>query len=61
MDARITAALATLKGRKFDINELTSAMKAQGFNHIQAAFACNYVWQNGAVKWSRSGVGKVAA
>jgi hypothetical protein len=61
MDARITAALATLKGRKFDINELTAAMKAQGFNHIQAAFACREVWVSGAVKWNRNGVGRVAA
>jgi hypothetical protein len=60
MNARIAAALATLKGRTFNITELSAAFQAQGMNRLQVGFACNYVWTSGAVKWNRNGVGKVA-
>ena len=59
LHANIAKALDGLVGKKFSEGELMNALKATGFNHLQASFACREVWMVGAVKW-RKGVGSVA-
>lgn len=64
MEAKISAALATLKGAKFTAEELMAAFEAQGMPRIYAGFACRAVWESGQVKWTGSGakaLGRVAA